>query len=409
LYSQKDLLRTTRGRNVLFTSLYFSEGAPIGFIWWALPTLLRAEGVSITSITALTAMLVLPWTFKFLWAPLVDSFRTKNFGFKAWIISAQIFMGIFLIPLIFINPFESFTLFAALLFLHSFSASIQDVSIDALAINSVSVNERGSINGYMQAGMLLGRSLLGGGALAVSGFLGWNWIFIFLIMFTWISLLLVLFTNEPEERAGKKEGLENFKINLKEAVKTKTTWYGILFALTAAAAFEAVGGMAGPFLIDYKNSTEMIGFFFGIPVVIAAIIGGLIGGKISDKISRKKAVLFFLIGFVSIISLLGVADIFYPEILFKSFVPILLLTLMYFFIGLFTASSYALFMDITNPKLGATQFSTYMGATNGCEAWSVWLGGFAAGNYGYGISFLLMSLFSLTGLIFLRKIKLKKS
>jgi hypothetical protein len=124
-------------------------------------------------------MLVLPWTFKFLWAPLVDSFRTKNFGFKAWIISAQIFMGIFLIPLIFINPFESFTLFAALLFLHSFSASIQDVSIDALAINSVSVNERGSINGYMQAGMLLGRSLLGGGALAVSGFLGWNWIFIF--------------------------------------------------------------------------------------------------------------------------------------------------------------------------------------------------------------------------------------
>jgi nitrate/nitrite transporter NarK len=134
----------------------------------------------------------------------------------------------------------------------------------------------------------------------------------FLIMFTWISLLLVLFTKEPEERAGKKEGLENFKINLKEAVKTKTTWYGIFFALTAAAAFEAVGGMAGPFLIDYKNSTEMIGFFFGIPVVIAAIIGGLIGGKISDKISRKKAVLFFLIGFVSIISLLGVSDIFYP-------------------------------------------------------------------------------------------------
>jgi hypothetical protein len=44
------------------------------------------------------------------------------------------------------------------------------------------------------------------------------------------------------------------------------------------------------------------------------------------------------------------------------------------FIGLFTAASYALFMDLTDPKLGGTQFSAFMAATNGCESWSGWAG-----------------------------------
>jgi len=69
-----DLLATPLGRRVLFTLLYLSEGAPIGFIWWAMPTRLRAAGVSVEEITWLTAILVLPWTFKWLWAPVIDAF-----------------------------------------------------------------------------------------------------------------------------------------------------------------------------------------------------------------------------------------------------------------------------------------------------------------------------------------------
>ncbi len=63
-----DLLATPTRRKVLFAALYLSEGAPIGFIWWALPTRLRMAGVTVEQITLLTAVLVLPWAFKFLWA-----------------------------------------------------------------------------------------------------------------------------------------------------------------------------------------------------------------------------------------------------------------------------------------------------------------------------------------------------
>jgi hypothetical protein len=69
------LLGTARRRRALFFLLYACEGAPIGFLWWALPAELRARGVPVAEITLLTSTLVLPWTFKFVWAPLLDGLR----------------------------------------------------------------------------------------------------------------------------------------------------------------------------------------------------------------------------------------------------------------------------------------------------------------------------------------------
>jgi len=61
-----NLLTTKPGRCFLFAALYFSEGAPIGYIWWVVPTKLRAAGVPVAEITALTTLVALPWMFEFL-------------------------------------------------------------------------------------------------------------------------------------------------------------------------------------------------------------------------------------------------------------------------------------------------------------------------------------------------------
>ena len=88
-----NLLSSKPGRLFLVTVLYFTEGAPIGFIWWAMPTLLRRENVAIASITSLTAILVIPWIFKFLWAPIIDSLRNVKRGYKFWIFVSQSLMA----------------------------------------------------------------------------------------------------------------------------------------------------------------------------------------------------------------------------------------------------------------------------------------------------------------------------
>ncbi len=397
---QVNLLQHNSTRVALFTLLYFSEGAPIGFIWWALPTLLRTQNAAVEKITGLTSILVSPWVFKFLWSPLVDTLRAPRWGFRAWIIGAQLLMGATLVPLIWFDPVEHFQLWRALLLFHAVSAATHDVAIDALAINVTPQEQRGSLNGSMQAGMLLGRSLFGGVALLAAAFLGWRWIFIGLIVCIWSSAVALLFAREPES-SNEKRSLKDFSGHLRVALRRRATWLGLAFALISAAAFEATGALAGPYLIDRGVSDATIGFFFAAAVVAATIIGGLAGGRLADRWGRIKTVGVFLLGFTLMIVLLGLVDLGVMGQASKTTL-LGLLTGMYLFIGLFTAASYALFMDLTDPKLGGTQFSAYMAATNGCESWSGWAGGQIVARAGYGASFIAMSGVSLLSLVALK-------
>ena len=273
-------------RTALFALLYASEGAPIGFIWWALPTLLRSAGVPIEQITTLTAMLLLPWICKFLWAPVLDLLRGPRWGYRAWILSMQMVMGLSLAPLIWLDPVEHFNTWMLLLFVHAVSASTQDVAIDALAIGAVPENERGRLNGAMQAGMLVGRSVFGGGVLLVGAWWGREWIIASLI--AWILAALgaavMLRETDPPVRAGAR----SFGHALTAMVHLRTTWVGLAFALVAAAAFEATGQLAGPFLVDRNVATETIGTFFGLWVVGATLVGGLVAGTFSDRWGRRR-------------------------------------------------------------------------------------------------------------------------
>lgn len=391
----------SRAHLALFTILYAAEGAPIGFIWWALPTLLRTAGVPIEQITGLTALVLLPWIFKFAWAPLVDALRASWWGFRAWIVTAQVSMGLTLVPLLWLDPVTEFATWRALLLLHAISAATQDVAIDALAINSVPVTQRGLLNGCMQAGMLTGRSLFGGGALLAAAWFGYDWVLVLLIGWIWIALAAALIVPVAEP-IGLASARREFGRALLRALRGRTTWIGLVFALTSAAAFEATGLLAGPFLVDRGVATATIGLFFGIVVVIAMLAGGLIGGALSDRWSRVRSVAVFLAGFVSMILLLAAADATGTG---QAALLLALLAGMYFFVGLFTAASYALFMDLTDPRLGGTQFSTYMAATNGCESWAVWTGGRVAGAAGYPAAFAVMSVASLLSLLVLRQLR----
>lgn len=396
-----NVLEWPRGRTAVFALLYASEGAPIGFIWWALPTLLRSVDVPIGQITGLTALVVLPWTFKFLWAPLVDALRTRWWGFRAWIVSAQLVMGLALLPLLWLDPVARFDAWRLLILAHAFAAATQDVAIDALAINSVPPAHRGFLNGCMQAGMLVGRSLFGGGALLVAASLGRDWVIGALVAWIWVALLAVMFVREPETSAPAAERLAGFRGHLAAALRRRVTWLALAFALFSGAAFEASGQLAGPFLVDRGVSEAAIGLFFGLVVVAAMIAGGLVGGRLSDRWGRAPSLAVFLGGLVGSIVLLSLADLgrAAPEALLA------LLAAMYLFVGLFTAASYALFMDLTDPRLGGTQFSTYMAATNGCESWSAWTAGRLAGTAGYAPAMLAMSVVSLVSLALLRPLQ----
>ena len=151
-------------------------------------------------------------------------------------------------------------------------------------------------------------------------------------------------------------------------------------------------------LIDLKVPATTTGWFFSLPVVAAMAIGGIVGGPWSDRGPRVRRVRVALIALSLTVAGLALAVSWGAS----GSVAMGCLVLVYLGIGWFTASSYALFMDLTDVRLGATQFSTFMAATNACEAWAVWVGGRGVANFGYGPALLGMAALGLLGLIFLR-------
>lgn len=384
------------GRRVLFTLLYASEGAPIGFLWWALPTMMREADVAVDRIGWFAGLLVVPWALKFLWAPLVDVARGARFGLRGWIVCSQIMMALTLVPLLRLDLRDGFGILVPILLAHAVAAATQDAAIDALAISSTGAAERGRLNGWMQAGMLAGRACLGGGALVMAGRWGERPVVLLLIgVVTGLSLLALFYRHDETILSEDfRASMRRFGLTLRRTASSRTTWLALVFAVVAGAGFEAAGVLAGPFLVDEGFSAQDVGVFFALPSVLAMILGAVAGGAAADRFSRRGtvAVCQVILGSATVslalLSLLSDARWSYWAAL----------SVVYLGIGLFTASSYALFMDLTDPDLGATQFSAYMGGTNFCEAWAAALGGRVAAGAGYPAAFFTMTAVSLLAL-----------
>src|SRR6185503_15663428 len=61
-------------------ALYFAQGVPSGFLTIALVAYLNAKGVSREQTATLISLALLPWSFKLIWGPMIDSFQLPALG-----------------------------------------------------------------------------------------------------------------------------------------------------------------------------------------------------------------------------------------------------------------------------------------------------------------------------------------
>jgi len=404
-----DLARTPGGRRFLFAAYYFVEGAPIGFLWWSLPSLLRAAGVGPERIGALLGWLVLPWALKWLWAPAIDRAQGRRWTLRAWIGTAQAGMVATLAPLLLVEQPLTSAWLPACLVAHAVFAATQDAAIDALMIRTTAPGERGVLAGWMQVGLLGGRSLLGGGALLVLAQVGGRALVAALLAVVLAGLALLPLYRAPlpgrgavPARCGDDPPPVRVGAALARLLARRTPWVGLAFALLGGAGFEALGAFAGPLLTDLAGGdTTAAGRFFLLPAVAATAVGGLLGGRLADRAGERRAAA--LAGPVLGATLLAAAGASASAVTGAAGPGALVpwLALVYAAIGAFTTASYALFMRWTDPRLGATGFSAFMGATNACESWSAAAAGRMIPHLGYGRTFSVMAAVGLLSLFLL--------
>jgi len=154
-------------RYVSLCVLYVAQGLPSGFANVAFVAFLVTNGIAVEQIAILFATVYLPWTFKFIWGPVIDMIRFPQFGIRRpWILFAETGMIISLATLLFVPDLvASIKLVTILLFVHNLFSSLQDVSVDALAVDILQPDEVATVNGLMFAakrgGIIFGGAILG--------------------------------------------------------------------------------------------------------------------------------------------------------------------------------------------------------------------------------------------------------
>lgn len=155
------LVNSRRQRTTMLCGMYFAQGVPWGFMVTALVAYLAAQGVSASDLGPLTAIVLVPWTFKLVWGPLIDTMTIRSMGRRRpWIIGAELMMAVSLLGILMLGDLtNNLGLLAWMFFIHNCFASLQDVSTDALAVDILPPNEQGKMNGLMWGSKLIGKAV----------------------------------------------------------------------------------------------------------------------------------------------------------------------------------------------------------------------------------------------------------
>lgn len=390
-----DINKSNYLKYFLFSTLYLSEG-----MLWAtsviiMPVYLINEGISVPITTLVIGIIMTPVIIKFFWGGLVDYFI--RVGRRNFILIGGITSSISLFVTSLYNPVVSLIPFTLFLFISHCGIGFLDVSADAWAIEISNKNERGKINGVMFGGMFLGFGIGSVLLTKTATIFNYNTVFIvdgLIVIFAIIFPLIVKETKKIKKRQ---------KIGSLIIMEFKRKII-LLFALFAPLS-SITGGMiilAIPIymtlILDLDLAT--IGLI-SLVFPISNVIGSLIGGAATDIYGRKKIIAIFVIGGIVTSPLLILAN--------SWIILAIIYSMVGFIFGGIYSSGCAIAMDITNPKIAATEFSILTSFYNFGE---ILMGnaivGIMIAFFGFTGVFLYASWFSCVALLVLYFIRPKK-
>ncbi len=263
--------------------LYISQSLPGNFFMAAFPVMLRRSGASLESIGALSLLLI-PMTFRFLWAPLID--RSKSY--KSWIVPMQLICFVLMFWLGHIDWIAQFWLLYFIAMLYTVASGTQDIGVDGLAVRALTKEERPVGNAYSVAGVYLGTVVGAGAMLMLYDTITFEGNITILLVVIAIPIVMLRFYREP---VAPQESKHVSLRNLWEVVARKDMrmWYVLLLCLNAPSIL--AGGMLRPMMVDKGFSMESLGLVLGIISPIASIAGCAVAPKIINRVGRHNALI----------------------------------------------------------------------------------------------------------------------
>jgi PAT family beta-lactamase induction signal transducer AmpG len=278
-------------RTASVSVLSFSSGLPFSLIWLALPDWMRSIGIDIRAVGLIT-LAQAPWTFKFLWSPLIDRFMPLHLGRRrGWVILAQLALFSLTLALAAVGGHPRTLWIVALLAVAiAFASATQDIALDAYAVDVLRPDEQAVAVGARVAMYRLAMLVAGGLAITLAGRLSWP------IVNTGLALLylpmIVLTWKAPEPET----------VSPPPATLGDAVWLPFLAFLSRRHAFSILGfillyGFSAslaqvlerPFLIDMGYGSVDRGIYLAGLGMTGVLVGAFLGGQLTRVMGLGRA------------------------------------------------------------------------------------------------------------------------
>jgi PAT family beta-lactamase induction signal transducer AmpG len=366
--------------------LYFAEGFPYGVFLEVWSVYFRAHGVSLKAI-GLISLLGLPWTVKFLWAPLVDRYGDR----RAWIAVCLVVMGVLLAIHPLFDPAHPGIPLWTVLFLFTLASATQDIAIDAHTIAFVPKEEVGTANGIRVSSYRVAMIASGGGIVFGAGRLGWPpmWIAAGAVL---AALAVVILRAPAATVAPVRE--RNFLRPLVDWASRPGSAAAIAFLLLYKLGDQAITPMIKPFWIDRGLSLAEIGLVSTSAGIAFTVLGALVGGWLTSRWGLLRAL--FVLGIAQVLPNLGYGVV--AALQAGRYAIYAVSVLESFGQGLGTACFLTFMMRLCDRRHAATQYALISALFALTRHISGAASGFAAQRFGYALFFAYTFLLAAPGL-----------
>jgi MFS transporter, PAT family, beta-lactamase induction signal transducer AmpG len=404
MHNQSTIKQTLLNKRMLICVLTgFSSGLPLYILVSLLPAWLRSEHVDLKSI-GLFALIQLPFTWKFLWAPFFDRYTPPLGRRRGWLFISQTALLITIPLLGFLHPQLDLWSIAYLAGVVAFFSASQDIVLDAyrrelLLDSELGIGNAIHVNAYKVASLIPG-SL----SLILAEYLPWKSVFLITALFMLPGMLMTLLVKEPALSAGAPRTLRAAVVEpFHEFINRK----GVGSALTILAFifFYKLGdsmatSLATPFYLDMGFSKLEIGLVAKNAGLWPSVIGGMLGGVWMIKLGVNRALWIF--GVVQMLAILGFAWL--AVVGHNLWWLALVIGVEALGVGLGTAVFVTYIARTTHPLYTATQFALFTSLAAVPRTFANAVTGYLVDGMGWVNFFLFCFVIAIPGMLLLFKI-----
>ncbi|HWD67359.1 MAG TPA: MFS transporter [Caulobacteraceae bacterium] len=227
---------------LIMLGLGFGSGLPNSLIFDTMSAWLRTAGLSLSAIS-LFSLATLPYSFKFVWAPVVDRqaipLLTRWLGRRrSWMLASQIAVVVGLVLVSAGDPNHGLAYMAVWAVFTGFASATQDIVVDAWRIEAAEVSKQGAMAAAYQWGYRIANLVAGAAPLVIAERVGWHVAYLSMAALMGIASLAVLLA--PKEAAREVPPISVAGVAAAPA-RDALEWVGRMLILILAVALLASG------------------------------------------------------------------------------------------------------------------------------------------------------------------------